>query len=338
MKQLAYILCAGMVLLASCSKIVNKKPAERPVLTVGVLAVDQLEGTPSQAYVGEIRAAQEVPMYYTLGGEVKAIYVKNGQQVRKGQAIADIDSTQAYSLYQTAKAILQQAEDGYQRLQQVHEKGVVSDVRWVEMQTDLEKARQNEILARKTLQDCHLKAPIDGVVSGMDVLAGQHLLPSQAICHIMGLQNVEVSFSVPEQDVANIAIGSSVMVDVPAIEQKIAGKISEKEMVANPVAHTYTIRASLQEKGPLPGMVAKVHITSADNKGIIIPGHCVQTTPQGPCVWVAENGKAVRRQITIEGYQANGIAVASGLSLQDSLIVSGYQKLYSGAEIETTNE
>lgn len=324
----------GLMSLSGCAKLERKK-AEREVLLVEVRQAGDLSAQAVRTYVGEIRSAEEMPLYYPLGGELTALYVKNGDHVVAGTHIADIDSTQAYSLFLSARAVLQQAEDGYKRLQAVYEKGVVSDVQWVEMQTNLEKAQQSEIAARKQLANCHLTAPVAGVISGLNVYVGQQLMPGQTVCQLMNIGKLEVAFSVPEQDIANIQIGREVQVEVTAVNYKASGVIVEKNVSANPIAHTYTIRAALSMEGPLPGMVAKVHIATAEeqNEHIILPGRCIQTTPNGHVVWVVNEGKAERRAITVTGYAAEGVEVSEGLSRDDLVVVAGYQKLYSGAEV-----
>ena len=60
---------------------------------------------------------------------------------------------------------------------------------------------------------------------------------------------------------------------------------------------------------------------------------CVLLKQEGPTVWVIENGKAVRREITTGGYQADGVRVTSGLNAGDTLIVEGYQKLYKDCNV-----
>ena len=90
----------------------------------------------------------------------------------------------------------------------------------------------------------------------------------------------------------------------------------------------------------MTGMVAKVQIAQMTNdkcqmtnNDIVIPAKCILLTPSGHTVWVAENGTAVRRNIIIDGYQADGVRVKSGLQAGDTLITEGYQKLYMGCKV-----
>jgi len=339
MKRHILLLCAA-VLLIGCNKVAEHLPGKRqsaPIaIPVEVLSAgDNTSATAViRSYVGEVKAGAEMPLYYPLGGQLLALHVANGDRVRVGQAIADVDTTSAAALHQTALAVLRQAEDAYERLRQVYDKGVVSDVKWVEMQTNLEKAQQNELATRKSLQDCHLVAKTDGFVSGLDVHVGQQLMPGQQVCRITDTRTLSVEFSVPEQDVADIRVGTPVKVDISAIRAVLDGRVSEKAISANNLSHSFIIRASLNAaaENPLPGMVCKVNISSCSIEGIILPGRCIQTTPDGPCVWVIADGKAERRHITVDGYTAQGVQV-SDLPEGSLVVISGYQKLYNGAEV-----
>ena len=89
----------------------------------------------------------------------------------------------------------------------------------------------------------------------------------------------------------------------------------------------------------MSGMVGKVQIANKKSElknqhpSIVIPANCVLLKPEGPTVWVVEQGSAVRRDITVAGYQASGVRVQSGLQEGDTLIIEGYQKLYNGCKV-----
>ena len=85
----------------------------------------------------------------------------------------------------------------------------------------------------------------------------------------------------------------------------------------------------------MSGMVAVVKMQNSEAKeeDIVIPAKCVLLKPEGPTVWVIEQGAAVRRGIVTAGYQADGVRVSEGLQAGDSLITEGYQKLYNGCKV-----
>ena len=66
---------------------------------------------------------------------------------------------------------------------------------------------------------------------------------------------------------------------------------------------------------------------------IIIPARCVLLQPKGHTAWVIENDSAVRKEIIIGGYEADGVRIETGLQAGDTLIIDGYQKLYNGCKV-----
>lgn len=85
--------------------------------------------------------------------------------MRQGQLLATLDEVSMQNRYQAAKAALKQAEDAYQRMKELHEKGSLAEMKWVEVQSKLQQAQSMEAVARKNLTDCQLYAPFSGVIA-----------------------------------------------------------------------------------------------------------------------------------------------------------------------------
>lgn len=328
-------LFAAALLLAGCGKINTQKQSVPPI-AVRTITVDVTAGSGSRSYLGEVEAATGITLYHPLGGKLTALHVHNGQKVTQGQPVADLDDTQPRSMHEAAKATLAQAEDAYQRLLQVHDSGGLSDVKWMEMQTNLEKARQQEIATRKSLEDCHLAAPMDGVITDADVHVGQQLLPGQTVCIVLSMNALQVVFSVPESDVISFAIGDTLQLIPNALpDRSLRAVVAEKSLSAGKVAHTYAIKAIILNTGSelLPGMIAKVLTTKNFSDGLVVPSSCVQTTPEGPAVWVVREGKAWRQVVRSTRFVRDGVLVSEGLTAGDKVVTAGFQKLYNGAEV-----
>ena len=265
------------------------------------------------------------------------LYVHNGQAVRQGDIIAKVDDTSAKSLHETALATLRQAQDGYERLKKVYDDGGISEVRWVQMETDLEKARQSEISTRKHLEQCTLYASQDGVISMDKHLVGENVSPMRTFCRIIDLRKMNVEFSVPEKEIQFVKKGDVAFADIPSLGLKnIELEVVDKSIVANFFGHTYDVKTRVvsdNAKEILPGMVAKIRMTATALSGIVIPSSCVQTVADGIAVWVVENGKAFRRNIVPSDFVKNGVIVKSGLNHGDTIVTAGYQKLYNGAKV-----
>lgn len=301
--------------------------------------VGDSESSAERNYVGTIGSEREVTLSFALGGTLTKVSVHNGQRVAAGQVLAEVDATRARSMHAAALATLRQAEDAWRRLEAVHKEGGISEVRWVEMETDLEKARQTEASTRKQLEDCTIRAPFAGVVSCADRHVGQEMKPGETFCRVIDLERLRVSFSVPEQEIALIALGDEATARVSALgERELRLRVADKGMTANPMGHTYRVNATVvagECKDLLPDMVAKVHATLGDGGGMAIPMECVQTMPEGTIVWVVKDGRAEQRRIAVGDFFSGGVYVKSGLAAGDTVVAEGRQKLYTGAKVKS---
>lgn len=323
-------------LLIGCGENKEKQQNYDPVIPVEVSVIDFADGTNFRHYVGSLKSEMKMSLSFTLGGELTGIYVNNGQKVNKGDIIAKVDETTAKSLHDAALATLNQAEDGYNRLKQVHEEGGISEVRWVQMETDLEKARQTEISTRKHLEDCTIYAPQDGVISMNDRVIGESMRPGEAFCHLIDMNKLIVEFTLAEKEISVVNIGDKGTASIQAlgdIERDIT--IYDKSIVANPFGHTYTVKAKINLDGmdALPGMVVKVCLQQTAKAGIAVPASCVRTMSEGAAVWVVKNGRSYRRIIKTGGFLKNSVLVDEGLEYGDTVVTVGYQKLFNGAKV-----
>ena len=326
-----------LLLLLGCEERKEQKQNCYSVIPIEYEVVGQTSEEVYRNYVGAVSSEVEIPLVFVYGGTLVELYVHNGQAVRKGDIIAKVDDTSAKSLHETALATLRQAQDGYERLKKVYDDGGISEVRWVQMETDLEKARQSEISTRKHLEQCTLYASQDGVISMDKHLVGENVSPMQTFCRIIDLRKMNVEFSVPEKEIQFVKKGDVAFADIPSLGLKnIELEVVDKSIVANSFGHTYDVKTRVvsdNAKEILPGMVAKIRMTATALSGIVIPSSCVQTVADGIAVWVVENGKAFRRNIVPSDFVKNGVIVKSGLNHGDTIVTAGYQKLYNGAKV-----
>ena len=337
MKQPLTIILGFTLCLCSCGKKQSANTGWSDTTPVNIMVVDNGDAPTERNYVGDISSEKEISVGFPLGGKLTKVYVKNGQHVTKGQLMATIDSTTAASLYATAMATLRQAEDAYGRLKAVHKEGGISDVKWVEMETNMEKARQTAISAKKHLEDCTIRAPFNGVVSCPDHQVGEDLRPGEAYARVLDINKLQVSFSVPEQEIHRIDIGDTATATVPSLDGRVLTlRVSNKSLVANPLGHTYRVDASItsgDENDLLPDMVTKVRTHHKTSTGTLVPSNCIHTMPAGQMVWVIENGVAQQRKVTVGDFLKCNVLITEGLESGDTVVTEGYQKLYTGAKV-----
>ena len=324
-----------MLLLLSSCRHAEKAEKSDPV-KVSIITIDTVRSGLVRTYVGEVEEKMSLSLSFPVGGKVEKVRVHEGDFVREGQLLVTVNTATARNAYNSAKAQLDQAEDAYRRLKMVYDQGSLAEVKWVEMLTVLEKARSMEQIAKKQLDDCELYAPASGVIGRCNAQVGVGLLPGEPAVTLLDVSEVTVTFSVPEDEISSMPIGRETNIIIPALnDMLIKGKITEKSITSNPVTHSYKVKIALPNanKKLLPGMVCKVVVDHPNQDGFVIPAGCVQTRPEGLCVWVVNKGKPERRLIQTASYVANGVLVIDGLHQDDTVIVEGQQKLFTGAEI-----
>ncbi|MCR5050607.1 MAG: efflux RND transporter periplasmic adaptor subunit [Paludibacteraceae bacterium] len=338
-KELSYIfVCLLPLFLSDCSSAIKPKQNEVPSIAVHTQVVGGRNTHSSVRYVGTIEARTELPLSMQSGGRVLAVNCKDGDRVQKGQVLIRIDSTQAVNALRSAEATLRQAQDGFERVRQVYDKGAITDQQMVEIESKLSQAQALCDAAKQQVRECELRAPVSGIVSGMDTQVGQTLLPGVRVMTLLDMATFAVRFTVPETEISAISIGQKGIVECQATGDTLQCRVTEKSLKANQLAHTYEVKAVIDggRERLRPGMVCKVNMDVANpnqSSSIVIPAGCVHLQRQYPSVWVVRAGKAERVEIRVGGYMADGVLVTQGLQQGDTLITDGYQKLYQGCSV-----
>ena len=328
---------AVVMMFAGCSRKSKYSYLTDKPLPVEIEVVGESSQMVENTYVGEVRPKTYISLVFPLGGQITGVFVKSGDRVHEGQLIATVDSTQAKAMLESAQAVLRQANDAWHRLKPLHDEGGISDVKWVEMETNLEKARSMVISSRKRFDDCMLCAPQDGIVNLQDVEVGQHIGFGQPIGSLMDLSSYCVEFTVPESEVGELKVGTPVKITLPALGKQYDARLTEKSITATRLAHTYQVKADIispdAAKDLLPGMVCRAVTSEHEQAGFILSAGCIQTQQLGHSVWVLHNGRAERRMVTIRDFVENGVLISEGVAMGDTIISKGYQKMYTGATV-----
>ena len=329
----------ALLLLGGCQ---SEEIQQETVTPVKVETLIVGTGCPAGAYrySGTVEEESGTPLSFATAGTVQAVHIRLGQQVQAGQLIATLDSTSLQSSYNAARASLEQAEDAWRRMKTLHDRGSLADIKWVEVQSQVEQARSLEQLAAKSLRDARLYAPYAGVISKKSVEVGQNILPGAPVARLVATSALKVRIAVPEAEIAGIAIGREARMAVPALDgQTFTGRVVEKGVAAHPLSRSYEVK--IQVKGTpgalMPGMVAEVSLAAAqaeESRCVVIPARLVQIDERNRTfVWSVVHGRAHKCFITPGSYTAEGMEVLSGLKPGDTVIAKGSQKVCEGTEV-----
>lgn len=343
MKKNIVITMVLLLVTTGCKHLLSKDEEGR-VVRVGVVEVGQISeeevSEPSCEYVGTVEESSASTLSFSTSGRVTAVYVKEGQVVKAGQLLAEVDNSTALNSYKAAQSTLRQAQDGYDRAKLVYEKGSLPEVKWIEVNTQLDQAQSLAEIAKKNLDDCKLYAPCSGTVADRNLEVGSSVTPFQTVMRLLNLGSLSVKVSIPEGDIAQIRKGMTAHVVVTALDNlELQGVVDELNVSADPLSHSYMVRLRLQGasgKHLLPGMVCKVSMGQKSfSNGLLLPNRAVQIDNDGQrFVWVVAGDKAVRKTVTIGDLSSNGVLVSSGLQGGEQVIVDGTLKVSEGTKVE----
>lgn len=295
------------------------------------------------------------------GGIVKAVYVKSGSRVSKGQAILKLDDALprqavvgAQQQAGVLKARLAQAQTVYERRQNLWKQNIGTEIEVINakaevdaLQSQLRGAESQVRMAQEQLDQSNVRAQISGVIDELNIKIGEFFSPQSAADPRSGIKivnnsTIKIVTAVPENYAARIKKGDRVEVVVPE-----SGKPAYKSTISvvgaavDPTTRSFTTEAKLPSDPNLkPNQLATMKILDYQAKAAVtVPVNVVQSDEKGKYVYVAEksgNKTIARKKTVIVGETYNGVMeIKSGLAGGDLIITEGYQTVYDGQAVMT---
>ena len=305
-------------------------------IPVRVMSVSSVQSTETKSYIGTVEASKSSYLRCRHSGTLVSLNVREGDEVKAGQILAEINSPTVISAREMAHATLKQAEDGYERSSALSKNGSISAVKMVEIETQLANARAAAVAADNAFEECKVKAPYSGVIDEIFVDEGVSVDPIDNIMRILDVSSVEIRFPVPENELGKIVIGSTATITVPALGiEEMHAEIASKGMVASPLSHTYdcSLYIPANDAGLMPGMVVKVYLDDEGRHGAIVPASVVRTDSEGRYLWCVEDDTVIKKHIVTDGFSGKGVVVTEGIETGDLVITEGVQKVCSGMKV-----
>ena len=280
------------------------------------------------------------------GGQVRAIYVKQGQRVSKGQLLLKLDDAVVRTQLDQLNSQLAFQQDLYKRQQNLWKEGIGTEVQ-------LNTARQNVIALQKQIASVreqlslsNVYAPITGVAEEVNVRVGEFFSPQSAAMPNAGIRivntgNLKVVADVPENYLGKIGVGSSIKVQLANSNRVIDTKVKVAGKLINPSTRAFYIEAPIPADPDFrPNQVAIVKIQDyATANAITIPLATLQNDEAGKFVMVAakEGDKLIarKRKVIVGELYGDRLEVKSGLQAGDLLVTEGFQSLYEGQLLTT---
>ncbi len=300
--------------------------------------------------VGSVAAVHGVTVSADLPGVVSRIAFESGRHVAEGEVVVELDTRQEQAQLLDAEAQRDLAKVNLGRMRGLRERGVTSQAELDEAEATFKSAEARVGEIRATIARKTIRAPFSGILGIRQVSLGQYLKSGDPIVPLQSLQPVYVNFSVPQQEVEHLHVGTDVTVRTDGPSGTAAGgKVTAIDSVVDEATRNVKVQATLPnpDEKLRPGMFVQTRIlVGAGSPVVSLPASSISYAPYGDSVFVVEDvhapgGKTyrgVRQQfVKLGGARGDQVAVVSGLKPGDEVVTSGAFKLRNGAAVLVNN-
>ena len=291
--------------------------------------------------------------------QVKAVYVHEGQAVKKGQLLLKLDDAiirqQIVASKQQLEGLKTQlsfARNIYQRQKNLWEQGIGTEVQLITAKTNTEslenqlKSSEEQVkVAIEQLNTSNVYSDVSGIADIVNIKVGEIFQGMTAVgpqIKIVNLSSLKVVSNIPENYLTRVHKGSQVEINIPDADRKLTASISLISQSIDATSRGFITESRIPFDPSLkPNQSAIIRILDYSvANAIVIPINAVQSDESGKYVFVMDklsNGKAVakRKSVTIGEVYGSNVEIKGGLSAGDQLVTEGYQNLYEGQLIAT---
>jgi len=293
---------------------------------------------------GSVKADDEVIVPSEMAGTIKKVNVTEGDFVKAGQILAEIDSEILNKTLQEVKSSYELAKTVFERQQRLWDQKVGSEIQYLQAKSSKEALETRLASIEEQILKTKIKTPIGGTVEEVPVKVGQMAAPGSPVARVVNFSNVKVVADLAESYSSDVKVGNDVVIHFPDVNEDIISKISFTGKYINPVNRTFGIEVPLKQ-GKVEyrvNMVAVVKINDYQNlQAITVPVNIIQNSKNGKYVFVVKqngNDLVAAKQVVEVGQVYNGLAeITYGLTSGDKVISQGYQTVNDG-QIVTVNE
>lgn len=328
--------------LSACGQSTEKKaaPVEEtfPVQTVTVQTGNMVR---TLSVVGTVRYRRETPLGFTTPGKVATVRYNEGDFVKRGALLAALDTTNVGADLNVAEAERARAQSEFARIAELYKEGWVTKARYEAAETAAKASGARVSQARFATSTSQLYAPSSGTILSRNVEPGQVVGAGMAAI-ILGQTDQGYVFRVPvvDRDASQLRAGMAAEITFDAIASgPITATISEIEGQANAATGAFTVVFRLPANAKLrAGQIgtAKIQLPAANDGAMQIPASALFGVRAGEGLVYLLDAKTSRvetRNVMIERVMDDFIIISNGLKPGDVIIVSGGEKLRTGAKV-----
>jgi membrane fusion protein (multidrug efflux system) len=308
-------------------------------VSVEVATVQQRDLVESVQAVGSLRSQNSVVLRPEVAGRVVALGFRDGQRVRKGALLVQLDDQLPRAQVAQAQAEVSIARANDQRNRELVAQGFVSQRTRDESAANLQVAQAKLALAEATAARLRIVAPFDGVAGIGKVSVGEYVKDGAEIVNLEDLDHLFVDFRLPERYQSEVRVGQAVQVALDALPGvPRSAQVRALDPLIDADGRSLAVRASLDNPGLQlrPGMFARATLQLSERKGaLVVPEEAV--VPQGAGAHVfrvvaGADGKPAAERVPVQlGLRADGLVeILQGVAPGETVVTAGQQRLQKG--------
>lgn len=278
-----------------------------------------------------------------MGGQVKSIFVKQGDNVKKGQLLMKLEDGIIQQNIKQVESQLAFAKNIFSRQENLWKEGIGTEVQYLSAKNNVESIEKQISLIMEQLGTTNVTAQVSGVVDNVNIRVGETFTGSpMAGITIVNPTFLKAVVEVPENYISKFYKGMKTIITLPDINKSINSEVSLISETINVTSRSFVAESKIPSmQNVKPNQLAIVKILDHEAKNaIVVPVQTVQTDEKGKYVYILslENGKKIARKKSIQvgEFYDELIEVVSGLAAGDQIITKGFQGLYEGQLLTTT--
>jgi len=312
-------------------------------------------------YPGTVSATRSVEMGFEVPGKIIELPITEGQQVRQGDMLAQLDPADYEAARDAAESNRRALRAAYNRAKKIFEQGAGSQAEVDKTLRDIRVAEEDLKKTQKALDDTTLKAPFSGEIARKIADNFQNVQAKEVILLLQDISSLEIDVTVPEQDFAlatpGITLDQRTALAKPEIVvstfpgRRFPARFESVSTTADPVTRTYAVTFAFDNPADLnvlPGMTAKVILHLSKGKlaevgvsGFMVPVAAVAADDQGNAfAWRIDPDSMRVSRVAVELGQMAGdqVRVLSGLDGGDRIATAGVHHLREGMQVRPLGE
>ncbi len=311
--------------------------AEQRLTQVKICKVFYQPLTDKLVLPGTVAPYEEIDLASKMPGTIEWIGPREGDRVKKGEKVLQLDVESAQARLLQARAAREQTDLKFKRVNELYGQGVATKDQLDDARTTLQAADAAVTAAEVAVNDGTLFSPIDGILDRRPVDPGEHIREGDVVMKIVDIDRVKILLNVPEKDILTIHTGQDVTVQFSnGAAHTFKGRVEYAAVMADAATRTYPVKAVVDNKEGLlrPGMIVRAMAPRRQlDKAIALPFFTILDREKGKSVFVVEDGIAHERAIATGIVQGGQVEIVSGLKEGDSLVVVGHRNLVDGQKV-----